>query len=423
MLSRLFLLAVVLLLMALVFVGTRAFVDLISGRQSFDRPPVWRDRKVLTWAAQILALGLIIVVVSWLWSNFRQRTDDIGMNLSFSFLSQPAQISIADNPTNPNSSISVILVQATKNTFLIILLGIPLSVAIGTFVGIARLSANYLVRKLATVYVESFRNIPPLIIIVFVWGAAFLQFPAAQGASAEGVWRPFGGWFIFSNSRFAFPSVVSLDLFGLYQIIFVLSVLAAVGVWIWRTWVFNNYGTPHRRVLWSTATLATLCCVFYFVLQGPFEFSKTIVSERVWSGGFRMQMPYVAVMLALAIYTSSHIAEILRGSILAVSKGQTEASHALALSGFQRYRFVVLPQAFRIAFPALINQFLNYAKNSSLAVAIGFPELTSIVNNLFGQSQPAPQLLLVLMSTYLWISLMLSLVGNLINRRLKIPVA
>ena len=115
-----------------------------------------------------------------------------------------------------------------------------------------------------------------------------------------------------------------------------------------------------------------------------------------------------------------HIAEIVRGSILAVHKGQDEAANALALSTFQRYRFVILPQAMRIAFPPLINQFLNFSKNSSLALAIGFAEITSLVNNLFGQSQPAPQLILILMLLYLTLSLVLSAIGNLINRRLQI---
>jgi general L-amino acid transport system permease protein len=143
---------------------------------------------------------------------------------------------------------------------------------------------------------------------------------------------------------------------------------------------------------------------------------------RVYTGGIRMQMPHAALTTALVIYTATHISEIVRGSILAVNKGQVEAANALALSGFQRYRLVVLPQAMRIAFPPLINQFLNFSKNSSLAIAIaiGFSEVTSIINDLFGQSKPAPQLILILMLMYLALSLVLSALGNLINRRLQI---
>ena len=420
MLGRLLWLVIALAAVAAVFLATRFVIDKVTRRDTSDRPPPWRDLNVLSLGAQVIALGLILSVGSWLWANFRDRTDDIGLKLSFDFLDQPSGISIADNLLSSNAGIREALQQGVKNTFLIIVLGIPLSVALGTLIGIARLSTNWLLRKLATGYVEFFRNIPPLLVIVFLWGAVFLRFPAAGGLTAEAAWRPFGGWMIFSNSRFAFPSIIGLDNFGVYQLLIVASVLAALGVWVWRTRVFNNTGAPHRRALWFLAILVGLGVVFFVALGGPFEFSRTVVEDRIWSGGFRMQMPYAAVMLALVIYTASHIAEIVRGSILAVHRGQVEASQALALSGLQRYRFVVLPQAFRIAFPPLINQFLNYTKNSSLAVAIGFAEITSIISNLFGQSQPAPQLLLILMVIYLCFSLILSLIGNLINRRLQL---
>ncbi len=420
MLGRLLLLVIALALAAALFLVGRFVVDRVTRRDTSGRPPPWRDLNVLSLAAQVLAFGLIVTVGSWLWTNFRDNTDDIGLELTFDFLDQPSGISIADNPLSSNAGIRDALQQGVKNTFLIILLGIPLSVLFGTLIGIARLSTNWLLRKLATGYVEFFRNIPPLLVIVFLWGAVFLNFPIGASPTAEAAWRPFGGWMIFSNSRFAFPSIVGLDNFGAYRLLVVGSVVAAVGVWAWRTRVFNNKGAPHRRALWSLATLVVLCGVFFLALGGPFEFSKTTVEDKIWSGGFRMQMPYVAVMLALVIYTASHISEIVRGSILAVHRGQVEASHALALSGLQRYRFVMLPQAFRIAFPPLINQFLNYTKNSSLAVAVGFAETTSIINDLFGHSRPAPQLLLILMVIYLTFSLILSAIGNLVNRRLQL---
>ena len=423
MLGRLLLLVIALVLAAAVFLVGRYAIDKATRRDTSDRPPPWRDLNVLSLAAQVVALGLIVTVGAWLWSNFRDRTDAIGLELTFDFLDQPSGISIADNPLSSDAGIRDALQQGVKNTFLIILLGIPLSVLFGTLIGIARLSTNWLLRKLATAYVEFFRNIPPLLVIVFLWGAVFLNFPIGASPTAEAAWRPLGGWCIFSNSRFAFPSIIGLDNFGLYQLLIAASVVASVGVWVWRTRVFNNTGVPHRRALWSLATLVVLGAAFFFALGGPFEFSKTTVEDRVWSGGFRMQMPYAAVMSALVIYTASHISEIVRGSILAVHRGQVEASHALALNGLQRYRFVVLPQAFRIAFPPLINQFLNYTKNSSLAVAIGFAELTSITNNLFGNSQPAPQLTLILMAVYLFFSLVLSAMGNLVNRRLQLKGA
>lgn len=428
MLYLLFLLVVALVLAAGVYLAVRFLIDKIAKRDTSDRPVPWRDQNVLQLATQAVVFGLIFVIASWLWTNFRDRTDDIGLELTFSFLNQPSGISIADNPISPTAGVIDVLAQGLKNTFLIILIGIPLSVVVGTLIGIARLSTNYLVSKLATFYVEFVRNIPPLLVIIFLWQVVFLNFPPPSGPTAETAWRPFGGWFIFSNNRFAFPSIAGSSTFVPYLYFLFGSVLVAAAIWIWRTRQFNLKGIPHHRTIWSLTTLIALGAVFFAVLSlvlgadrpAPFQFSKPFVEAREWKGGFRMQMPYASVMLALVIYTASHIAEIVRGSILAVHKGQVEASHALALNGFQRYRFVVLPQAFRIAFPPLINQFLNYTKNSSLAVAIGFAEITSIINNLFGQSQPAPQLLLILMLIYLMLSLALSAIGNLINRRLQL---
>ncbi len=427
MLERLLRLALVLGVLAALYI---AYWAARRSSRPGDVTPPWRDVKVLVVAAQVAAFGLILTAGDYLWANFRARTDDIGLDpLDFDFLDQPSGISIADSPLDPNSSIQDALATGVKNTFLIIIIGIPLSVLLGTLIGIARLSTNWLLSKIATGYVEFFRNIPPLLVIVFTWQIFLIGFPREADS-----WIPFGGSstipesgpptvegpFIFNNKRFAFPSIAGEDNFGAFQVVFLVAVIAAVAVWIWRSRLFDRAGTPHHRVLWSGGTLLGIAAVGFFVLGGPFSIDTPMIEQRIASGGVKMQMPYVAVMFGLVLYTASHIAEIVRGSILSVPKGQVEAGNALALSGFQRYRFVVLPQAFRVAFPPLINQFLNYTKNSSLAIAIGFAETTSVVTNLFGQSRPAPQLLLILMLVYLSFSLILSLIGNLINRRLRI---
>ena len=401
-----------------VFFIARGVSDLVTKPDTTDRPPPWRDVKVLSLAAQVVAVGLMFTVAGFLWRNFRERTDDIGLTLNFDFLSQPGQISIADNPLTPADTVQEAIVAGLQNTLRIIIIGIPLAMILGTLIGIARLSTNWIMRKIATAYVEFIRNIPPLVVIVFIWGAVFLVgFPPAKEA-----WRPLGGWLILSNSRFSLPSLKGVQNVGLYQLLLLAAVVAAVVVWIWRTRVFNETGTPHRRSLWALGTFAGLAAVAFVVLGGPIEPSKPMLDEagRVYTDGIRMQMPYVALLVALVIYTSTHIAEIVRGSILSVHKGQVEAANALALSAVQRYRFVILPQAMRVAFPPLINQFLNFSKNSSLALAIGFAEVTSVVSNLFGQSQPAPQLILLLMTSYLVLSLTISFIGNQINRRLQL---
>jgi general L-amino acid transport system permease protein len=412
------------LIATLVYVAGRLVYDIWGAvkQRRYDKSvgqlaPPWRDTKVLAIVAQV-AFAIVIGVIFWyLWGNFRDRTDAIGLTLSFDFLDQPAGITIADNPLTPADTVGEAITAGFFNTLRIIIVGIPLAVILGTLVGIARLSSNWLLRKLATGYVEFFRNIPPLVVIVFIWSGVYLTaFPRANES-----WRPLN-WFIFNNAKFAFPSIEGLDNFATFRLIVLGAIVAAIAVGYWRTQVFIRSGAPHHRILWGLGTLIGIGAVAYFALGGPVTFSRPTVGDagRVYEGGIRMQMPYAAMVTALVLYTATHISEIVRGSIQAVHKGQVEAAEALALSGFQRYRFVVLPQAMRIAFPPLINQFLNFSKNSSLALLIGFGEITSIINNLAGQSQPAPQLILILMLLYLVISLALSAIGNLINRRLQI---
>ena len=411
-------LIVALIVVAVVFFIGRAINDVVSKPDTSDRPPAWRDVKVLSLAAQVAAVGLLYTALGWLWRNFRDRTDSIGLELNFDFLSQPGQIRIADNPLTPGDTVREAILAGLGNTIRIILIGIPLALLLGTLVGIARLSTNWILRKVATGYVEFFRNIPPLVVIVFIWGGVFLVgFPTAQEA-----WKPIGEWFIFSNSRFAFPSIKGVDNVGLYQGLLLVGLVVAGIVWWWRTRLFNEKGTPHKRSLWALGALVAVAIIGYVALGGPLAMSKPTLDEagRVYTDGVRMQMPYAALLTALVLYTATHIAEIVRGSILAVPKGQVEAANALALSGIQRYSFVILPQAMRVAWPPLISQFLNFTKNSSLALAIGFAEVTSVISNLFGQSQPAPQLILILMVSYLVLSLIISFIGNQINRRLQI---
>ncbi len=408
----------------IVFVIGRLIYDTyrVIGERRRDRdtgqlPVLWRDVKVISILAQIGFLIVAFFVIAYLWGNFRDRTDAIGLSLNFDFLDQPGNISIADNPLEPADTVSEAIFAAFMNTVRVIIVGIPIALVLGTLVGIFRLSSNWLLRKLATGYVEFFRNIPPLVVIVLIWSVYLNGFPRSQEA-----WRPLGGWFIFNNSRFAFPSIMGQDNFAAFRWIMLIALIAAIAVAIWRTRVFDATGAPHHRVLWGVGTFVGVGIVAYAVLGGPVAMSKPTLDEagRIYENGIRMQMPYAALTTALVIYTATHIAEIVRGSILAVNKGQVEAADALALSTFQRYRFVVLPQAMRIAFPPLINQFLNFSKNSSLALAIGFAETTSVINNLFGQSLPVPQLILILALLYLLLSLALSAIGNLINRRLQI---
>jgi general L-amino acid transport system permease protein len=198
------------------------------------------------------------------------------------------------------------------------------------------------------------------------------------------------------------------------------ALVGAVGTAVWRTRRFERTGEPHHRVLWALGVFLLVAVIGYLTLDRPITFDAPEREGRLVVGGLEVNPSYAALLIALVIYTASHIAEIVRGGIQAVAHGQTEASQALGLSNFQRIRLVVLPQAFRIMVPPLANQFLNLTKNSSLAVAIGYYDITRVTQTAANNAAPAPQAYSVLMLGYLTFSLSISLVANIINRRLRL---
>jgi general L-amino acid transport system permease protein len=379
------------------------------------RPPFWRDVKVLRVLAQVVAGVGAVGFLFYLGSNLQTNLTAQGISTDFDFLSQPAGVTVPGTDFKSTQPISDILVLGIKNTFALVIVGIPLLTILGTLIGIGRLSSNWLVRKAATAYVETLRNIPPLLVIIFTNTAVILaSLPRIQEA-----WQPLD-LFVFSNRGLVFPWFTAEDGSGAYLVVLAAGVLASILVWIWRTRQFDATGTPHHRFLWGTGVFLFFAVIGFFVIGSPISLSRPVLDGLVVTGGVTRISGYVAVLLALVIYTASHVAEIVRGSIQAVAKGQTEAANALALSSFQRLRFVVLPQAFRIAIPPLINQFLNFTKNTSLALAIGYSEITLVVFQAIGNGQPAPQLILILMGAYLLFSLSISLLINILNRRLQL---
>jgi len=228
--------------------------------------------------------------------------------------------------------------------------------------------------------------------------------------------------FVISNRRFAMPSIVNGDNGGLFWLLVLGALVAAVLVWRWRTRVFNETGRLHHRVLWAFGAFSLISIAAFLILGDPISLSRPVLfpEERLIVGGTTMLAGYATVTLALTLYTASHVAEIVRGSILAVPKGQTEASFAVGLNNFQRYRFVILPQAARIAIPPTINQYLNFTKNTSLAIAVGYAEITVVAVTIIGNGNPAPQTIAILMLVYLMFSLVTSLVMNIVNRRLQL---
>ena len=377
------------------------------------RTPFWRNVRVLRIAFQAAFLLGIVLFLLGLVENLTTNLRVQGIRTDFGYLQQPAGFAIADADFRPSQSIWDAVQVGAMNTIKVSLLGILLATVLGVVVGVARLSTNWLVRRSAAIYVETLRNIPVLVIILFWWLAVLLQLPPIRQAVDLDV-------IVISNRGLVGPGLEQTAALTGFLAVATIGFLAAIGIAVWRTRVFDRTGRPHNRVLWSGGVLLLFLVAGFFVFERPVGISLPERGELATTGGFRLSPEYAALLVGLTLYTASHIAEIVRGSILAVARGQTEAADAVGLSGFQRLRFVVLPQAFRISVPPVANQYLNLVKNSSLGVAIAFPEVTRITRIAIGQQAPAPQSILVLMGVYLFFSLVIALVMNLINRRLTL---
>jgi general L-amino acid transport system permease protein len=361
--------------------------------------------------AALVGTGLLLYV---LWFNLTNNLRAQGIRTDFGFLDQPIGVQIPDSALSRGAPVRQAFLVGIKNTLALVVVGLPLLTIIGVVVGVARLSTNWLAARAAALYVELLRNLPPLLIIVFVFRALILQLPPSRAPIT-----PFG-WLVISNLRITVPGFEANQTFAAFRLVIGAALVIAVGVWVWRTRLSDRTGVAHHRVLWSIGLFVSLGVFGFLLLDRPFGLSRPTLDGRVVTGGFSGLGGYFAVLIALVVYTASHVAEIVRGSLQAVPKGQTEAAHALALSGFQRLRFVTLPQAMRIALPPVINQYLNFTKNTSLALAVGYAEITTLAFQSIGNGQPAPQVILLLMSVYLFFSLAISLAVNLLNRRLQV---
>ncbi len=384
-----------------------------SARAHTANPPPWRDIRVIAWVFQLVVIALVVLVIARLWSNYQDNTRAINVPSNFDFLDQPANFPIAGSSFRQTQPVRDAIVEGLFNTLRLAVTGIILATILGTLLGIARLSQNFIVRKAAQVYVEFVRNVPLFCILILMYTAVVLgALPDPRG----------GGSWVLGPVAVLNTRGISLFWFEGANTKFVMVLLAAAVAFVVTASVrrrrSERTGTAARSGLWGIGAAVGVGAVVWLVLG--LGVTKPELSGLRVNGGISMSAPYAASLLALVIYTSSHIAEIVRGSIQAVPRGQGEAANALALSGFQRMWFVVLPQAMRIGVPAIGNQFLNLAKNSSLAAAISFPELTAIIGLTVANRSPAVPSYTLLLLTYLALSLALSAVVNVVNRRLAV---
>lgn len=380
----------------------------VAGRA---RPPFWRDIRVLRALGQAIFVIAIVYVFREMFLNLQFGLKRQGQELSFDFLQQRAGFSIKEGISyTPNQTYVRALQVGLVNTLRVAGFGIVLASILGLVMGVARLSTNWLVRKIAQAYVEAVRNTPLAVQLVFWFVAVILALPAIQGGLS--LW----GVVFLSNRGAAVPWFRAGDSFGLWAGFLLVAIVVALVVRRWRTGLHERTGQPARSLLWSAGAFLAIAAVGYFVAGDPVRIDVPELLVRSYRGGAQLSPEYTGLLLGLVVYTGAFIAEIVRGSILAVPKGQKEAAEALGLTPRQQLRFVVLPQALQIAIPPINSQYLNLTKNTSLGLLIGYPEIVSVGRTISNQAGGATQVLLIWMVTFLTLSLTISFFMNLLNR-------
>jgi general L-amino acid transport system permease protein len=373
----------------------------------------WRSRAVRGLIYQLVAVAAIATVLWFLAHNTLENMRVRGIQSGFGFFTQPAGFDIGESIFAFDSSDPYwkAFLVGLANTLRAAVVGIFFTTILGTLIGIGRLSRNFLVRKLCTGYVELFRNIPVLLQLLMWYFILNEWLPPVSEAL-----NPFPGIFL-SKSGMSFP-VPEWERGHLVTLIGLL--LGIAGAWGYRRWArasFEKTGIA-RPMIWPALIIVALGGVLGWLAGGsPTALEMPVRNDLNIAGGGAVTPEFLAVTIGLTIYTASFVAEIMRSGIQSVAWGQTEAAGALGFSRGQSLKLVLLPQALRVIIPPLTNQYLNLTKNSSLAVAVGYPDLVSISNTTLNQTGRAVECITVIMAVYLTLSLVTAALMNWYNAR------
>jgi general L-amino acid transport system permease protein len=379
--------------------------------------PLWRDVVVLQWVLQVISAVLVIGFLVFFGGNVLQSARDRGLDLGYGFIDQAAGFAIGESPIDydPARSFGYAFLVGTLNTLKVSLVGIVLTTLVGIVAALGRLSTNWLVNKIATVYIEIIRNVPLLVQLFFWYFAVFQRLPAVK----DGLQLP--GPIFLSQRGLYMVWGQPTSTFGDWMVFVIVGVVASVILYQ----VLYRYQLQTGRTTYPLATalivLAGLPVVGWFLVGGsPLVKTVPVMGKFNFTGGLNLTPEFAALLAGLVVYTGAFTAEVVRAGILAVSRGQVEAARALGLSPMQVLRLVVFPQALRVIIPPLISQYLNLAKNSSLAILIGYPDLFFVGRTIINQAGRAVPVFGLIMVSYLVISLLTSLIMNIYNRRVQL---
>ncbi len=378
--------------------------------------PFWLDPDKRAVLFQILTVCAAGLVGYYLITNTLANLERQSIATGFGFLDKESSFEIGESliPYSASDTYARALWVGVLNTLKVSFIGIIITVVLGTIIGIARLSTNWLVSKMAAVYIEVLQDIPVLLQLFF-WYAIFYQtLPSPRQAV-----HPIPGVFL-SNRGFMFAVPESHPA---HRYLLISLAVAAAAVWLLRRWAKRRQertGKPFPVIRAAIAILLGLPTAVWLAFGAPMAMDVPVLSGFNFDGGVTVSPEFGALLLGLILYTAAFVAEIVRAGIQSVSRGQTEAALSLGLRSGQILNLVILPQALRVIIPPLTSQMLNLTKNSSLAIAIGYPDFVSVANTTINQTGQAIEGVLLIMLVYLCFSLLTSLFMNWYNKKMAL---
>jgi general L-amino acid transport system permease protein len=374
----------------------------------------WNEERHRRLLFQLLIIGAVVAILFYLGSNAVANLRRQGIAGGFGFLGHEAGFEISPTliPYAPADTYAQALLVGLLNTLMVAVIGIVFATLLGLAAGLARLSRNWLVARLALGYVELMRNTPLVLQLLVWWNLLRISAPGPRQA-----WKLLPGVFV-SNRGVALPLPTYDPAHGWSLLALALGLAASLLLarWARRRRALTGKAFPTIRAALALTFLPAL--ILFLALGAPLSFDMPRLGTFNFAGGITVSPEFSALVAGLVVYTAAFIGEIVRGGIEAVSHGQSEAARALGLSGGQVLRLVVLPQAVRVMIPPLTSEYLNLAKNSTLAVAIGFSDYFSVANTMLNQTGQAIEAMTLIAAVYLSLSLALSLLMNLYNRRM-----
>lgn len=375
------------------------------------------DPKVRAWLFQIITVIAVVAMGWYLFDNTQTNLQHRGITSGFGFLENSAGFGIAQHliPFKESDTYARVFLIGLLNTLLVTFIGVIIATLLGFIVGVARLSNNWIINKLATVYVEVFRNIPPLLQILFWYFAVFLTMPGPRAAHG------FMDMFFVSSRGLNMPAAIATDVFWPFVFSILLAIVSIMVMAKWANKRFEATGVPFHKFWAGLALLIAIPALCMLILGAPVHWEMPALKGFNFVGGWVLIPELLALTLALSVYTAAFIAEIVRSGIKSVSHGQTEAASSLGLRSGPTLRKIIIPQALRVIIPPLTSQYLNLAKNSSLAAGIGYPEMVSLfAGTVLNQTGQAIEVIAITMSVYLAISIGISLLMNWYNKRIAL---